>query len=179
MLQSVFSLLKLKLLLRLRSKSSSKFRDIKGLNLWITYVLDYLHLLTEGKGPLNPSIADNTETVKKYFWDKYFEIWNHWISISSIKLNEQWKPEMAGVRMPSPMSMHIPSTATNSNILRAMMLRSRNFPSLPGSWLCERSSIEFSFFDGRMPMLMCLQSKEYMAKVPPAVNTNPDLRINM
>lgn len=54
-------------------------------------------LLTEGNGPLSPSIADNTE--------------------------------IAGVSMPSPMSMHIPSIDMNSSALLAVMLRSKNLPS--------------------------------------------------
>lgn len=57
-------------------------------------------LLTEGNGPLSPSIADNTE--------------------------------IAGVRIPSPMSMHIPRIAMNNNTLLAVMLRSKNLPSLLG-----------------------------------------------
>lgn len=57
-------------------------------------------LLTEGNGPLSPSIADSTE--------------------------------IAGVSMPSPMSMHIPSIAMNNNTLLAVMVRSKNFPSLLG-----------------------------------------------
>jgi hypothetical protein len=42
------------------------------------------------------------------------------------------KPEIAGVSMPSPMSMHIPRIAINNNALLAVMLRSKNFPSLLG-----------------------------------------------
>jgi hypothetical protein len=42
------------------------------------------------------------------------------------------KPEIAGVNMPSPMSMHIPRIAMNNNTLLAVMLRSKNFPSLLG-----------------------------------------------
>lgn len=57
-------------------------------------------LLTEGNGPLSPSIADSTE--------------------------------IAGVSIPSPMSMHIPRIAMNNNTLLAVMLRSKNFPSLLG-----------------------------------------------
>lgn len=67
-------------------------------------------------------------------------------------------PEIAGVSMPSPMSIHTPSIAMNSTILRAVMLCSRNFPSLLWlsfliNWLeCERSAPVL--FDGRMPILV-------------------------
>lgn len=40
--------------------------------------------------------------------------------------------EIAGVSMPSPMSMHIPSIAMNNSTLLAVMLLSKNFPSQLG-----------------------------------------------
>lgn len=69
----------------------------------ICYVLQSqcaLRLLTDGNGPLSPSIADKTE--------------------------------IAGVRMPSPMSMHMPRMAVSSSSLLAIMLLSMNLLSLPG-----------------------------------------------
>ena len=42
------------------------------------------------------------------------------------------KPEIAGVRIPSPMSMHIPRIAMNNNTLLAVKLRSKNLPRLLG-----------------------------------------------
>lgn len=47
-------------------------------------------------------------------------------------LKHEGKPEIAGVSMPSPMSMHIPNIAMNSSTLLAVMLLSKNFPSLLG-----------------------------------------------
>ena len=47
-------------------------------------------------------------------------------------LKHEGKPEIAGVSMPSPMSMHIPSIAMNRSTLLAVMLRSKNFPSQLG-----------------------------------------------
>ena len=47
-------------------------------------------------------------------------------------LKHRDKPEIAGVSMPSPMSMHMPSIAMNSSALLAVMLRSKNFPSQLG-----------------------------------------------
>lgn len=89
------------------------------------------------------------------------------------KKRESAVPDMAGVRMPSPISMHMPNIATKSNILLANMLRSRNFSSLPcllrfkfNGPLC-KTSLGFVFLDERMPMLACRQSREYKAKVPP------------
>jgi hypothetical protein len=82
---------------------------------------------------------------------------------------------MAGVRMPSPISMHMPNIATKSNILLANMLLSRNFSSLPCflgfkfDGPLSESFLEFEFLDERMPMLACRQSREYRANVPPAI----------
>lgn len=46
-------------------------------------------------------------------------------------------PEMAGVSMPSPISMHIPNIAMKSSTLLAIKLLSQNLPSLLGffDWL--------------------------------------------
>lgn len=78
--------------------------------------------------------------------------------------------------MPSPMSMHIPSIAMKSTILLAVILRSINIPSLlrisvPTEGLaCTAFVTESAFFEGRMPMFVCLQSREYRANVPPAIS---------
>ena len=77
--------------------------------------------------------------------------------------------------MPSPISMHMPNIAIKRSILRAVMLCSKNFPSLlffsvPKEGLaCEEFDFPPTFLDGRIPILTCLQSREYRAKVPPAV----------
>ena len=42
------------------------------------------------------------------------------------------KPEIAGVRIPSPMSMHIPRIDMNNNTLLAVKLLSKNLPRLLG-----------------------------------------------
>lgn len=81
---------------------------------------------------------------------------------------------MAGVRIPSPMSMHVPSIAMNSNIRLAMILLSKNFPSLicfavpPGRIEPGR----FVLLECKMLMLMFLHSSEYRANVPPAMETS-------
>lgn len=41
-------------------------------------------------------------------------------------------PEMAGVSMPSPISMHIPNIAMKSSTLLAIKLLSQNLPNLLG-----------------------------------------------
>lgn len=87
--------------------------------------------------------------------------------------NNEMIPEMAGVRMPSPISMHMPNIATKSSILLANMLRSRNFTSLPGllgskfDGPLNKISLGFEFLDERRPMSAWRQSREYRAKVPP------------
>ena len=79
------------------------------------------------------------------------------------------KPEIAGVSIPSPINMHMPSMAMKSNTLLAIILLSKNFPSA----LCflvpldEIPEFGFEHFRERNPISMCLQSNEYKANVPP------------
>lgn len=85
-------------------------------------------------------------------------------------------PEIAGVRIPSPITMHMPSIAIKSNNLLATTLFLKNLASLlcfsvPSSKReCERLELEFAGLEERIPIFMFLQSNEYKAKVPPAMN---------
>lgn len=47
-----------------------------------------------------------------------------------IKIISKKVPEIAGVSMPSAISMHIPSIAMKSNILCDVLLFSKNLPNL-------------------------------------------------
>lgn len=81
---------------------------------------------------------------------------------------------MAGVSMPSPINIHMPSIAMKNNTLLAIKLLSINIPSLLGfsnPWcklLYERLDCEFTLVvEVILPMFICLQSNEYRANVPP------------
>lgn len=85
-------------------------------------------------------------------------------------------PEIAGVRIPSPITIHVPNIAIKSNILLATTLFLKNLASLlwfsmPSSKI-ERERLEFELagFELRIPIFICLQSNEYRAKVPPAIH---------
>lgn len=79
------------------------------------------------------------------------------------------KPEIAGVSIPSPISMHMPKIAMKSNTLLAIILFSKNFPSAL-CFLLPFGTIELDCFREMIPIFMFLQSSEYKAKVPPAFN---------
>lgn len=75
--------------------------------------------------------------------------------------------------MPSPISMHIPNIGKKSNTLLATMLLSIDF--LIALWfLVPLCSEEFEDFGERILISMFLQSKEYKANVPPAINQSLD-----
>lgn len=86
------------------------------------------------------------------------------------------KPEIAGVSIPSPISMHMPNIARKSNILLATILSSKNLPSLllvpMPSCKPEREilMLEATLWEERNPTFIFLQSREYKANVPPATN---------
>lgn len=78
--------------------------------------------------------------------------------------------------MPSPISMHMPKIAMKSNTRLATMLLSKNLPRLlcfsvpPFNWEGITLEFELACFGESMPMFKFLQSKEYKANVPPAIN---------
>lgn len=79
-------------------------------------------------------------------------------------------PDIAGVRIPSPITMHMPNIAIKSNNLLAIILFLKNFASL----LCfSVPSFGFEGLEERIPIFIFLQSNEYSAKVPPASNQCP------
>jgi hypothetical protein len=86
------------------------------------------------------------------------------------------KPEIAGVSIPSPISMHVPNIAMKSSALLAAMLLSKKFPSLllfsVASCKTECEKLEFvcTCLEERIPIFIFLQSNEYKANVPPAYN---------
>ena len=82
-------------------------------------------MLTEGKGALIPSIADNT--VKRFKSSRKQSKKN--TRCIKEKENDE-KPEIAGVSIPSPINMHVPNIAMNSSTLLATMLLSKKIPSL-------------------------------------------------
>lgn len=88
------------------------------------------------------------------------------------------KPEMAGVSIPSPISMHMPSIAIKSNTLLATTLFSKNLQSL--LWFSELALGTFEFELTRLleitPIFIFLQSSEYRANVPPATKHSPQVK---
>lgn len=92
------------------------------------------------------------------------------------------KPEMAGVSIPSPISMHMPSIAMKSKTLLAITLFSINLPNLLGFWelwytlACEILEFETMRFEERNPISIFLQSNEYNANVPPAIKNSTKVK---
>lgn len=132
-------------------------------------IFHYLHLLTEGKGPLTPSIADRTgKKKKKNCVSPRININRSHTETYSQDRRGCSKPEIAGVSMPSPISIHMPKMAMKSNTLLATILFSKNFPS--ALWfLVPLCTIDSECFREMIPIFMFLQSSEYRAKVPPAI----------
>lgn len=91
----------------------------------------YLHLLIEGKGALIPSIADNTEKLNNNEdGNGYGYLGGKGGRNTNVKVGHTNKPEIAGVSIPSPISMHMPSIAIKSSSRLATMLFSKKLPSL-------------------------------------------------
>jgi len=90
------------------------------------------------------------------------------------------QPEIAGVSIPSPISIQVPNIAMKSNSLLATRLFSNNL----ASHVCV-SVVLWEFnpvcLEGKIPILKCLHSNEYRANVPPTMQLklkliNPKLR---
>lgn len=105
-------------------------------------MLSYLHLLTEENRARKPPIADNTDRQKGQLMKLKMKegklTSTQKVAKSKLKGPTQANiPEMAGVSMPSPISMHIPNIAMKSSTLLAIKLLSQNLPNLLGffDWL--------------------------------------------
>lgn len=73
--------------------------------------------------------------------------------------------------MPSPISMHIPKIETKSNTLWATILFLKKLTSLLFlSVFSGKTEFELARLEERIPIFIFLQSNEYTANVPPAVN---------
>lgn len=96
-----------------------------------------------------------------------------WIIMHQFLGQHDHKPEIAGVSMPSPISMHMPNIAIKSNTLLAIILLLKKLASLlwsfapacPPEW--KTLGFESMHLEGRIPIFKFLQSNEYKAKVPP------------
>lgn len=91
-------------------------------------------------------------------------------SILAIDNRRKEIPEIAGVSMPSPISIHMPSMAIKNNTLLATKLLSISIPSLV--WFFKLWAIILLPLEVIGPIFMWRQSNEYRANVPPAMQAN-------